>query len=130
MSYYNQIMRGVDQVAPKLFSDEDFTTSIIWKVHKGATWNVEERKNDETYEEHSVTVMKLMKEYNSMSTRNLPAGIGGLVTGQTMYIARVDVDVPEGYSYKDLIVDDQTYGIERYFTVLNKFLLIDVKGPG
>jgi hypothetical protein len=130
MNYSAQIMKGVNQVSPRLFSDEDFTTEITWRVLLGSVWSKEDSANKETYENKTVTVMKLMKEYNSMSTRNLPAGIGGLVTGQTLYIARVE-DAPDNYSYQDLIVDnDTTYGIERYFTVLNKFLLIDVKGPG
>lgn len=130
MSYYSQIKRGVDAVAPKLFSDEQITILATWRVFTDSVFDTEQRKNVETFTDYSVRIVKVMKEYNSTAPRALVPGAGGLIQGEIRFIAQM-ADAPAGYSARDLIVaEGVTYAIDEYSEVLQDFILIDVKGLG
>jgi len=130
MSYYSQIRRGIDKVAPTLFADTDMTVSLTWRVFKESIFDTVQRKNIEVYEDHTVIAVKVMKEFSSTAPRALVPGAGGLIQGEIRFVVQME-KAPPDYGYRDMLVDGGvTYAIDEYSEVLKDFVLIDVKGLG
>lgn len=122
-------MRGVNQVAPSIFKDPNMTVNLTWKVFLKAEFDREQRKNIEKYQIYNnIVAVKLQKKIDSMNTRNLPSGVGGLVTAETTYLLEMKT-IPAGVSFRDLIIEDGvTYGVEKIHKVMKRFVLVDIRG--
>lgn len=130
VSYYRQIKKGIDSVAPKLFNDPNMTVLATWKVFKESIFDTAQRKNVETFTDFSVRVVKVMKEFNSTAPRALVPGAGGLIQGEIRFIVEKG-KAPDGYTNRDLLIaEGVTYAIDELTEVLQDFVLIDVKGLG
>lgn len=128
-SLYKQIMRGVNQVAPSIFKDPNMTVNLTWKVFLKAEFDREQRKNIEKYQIYNnIVAVKLQKKIDSMNTRNLPSGVGGLVTAETTFLLEMKT-IPADVSFRDLIIEDGvTYGVEKIHKVMKRFVLVDIRG--
>lgn len=122
-------MRGVNQVAPSIFKDPNMTVNLTWKVFLKAEFDREQRKNIEKYQIYNnIVAVKLQKKIDSMNTRNLPSGVGGLVTAETTYLLEMKT-IPADVSFRDLIIEDGvTYGVEKIHKVMKRFVLVDIRG--
>jgi hypothetical protein len=127
-SLTGQIMRGVTSVEKQIFNDRQLQVSVIWRVFTKAEFDPVRRMNVERYIEYPLTMVRFQKKEDSMLMKNLPVGVGGLITGSFEYALKF-TDAPSGISIRDLIVEDgKIYAITKLHNVMNRFVLVAIQG--
>jgi len=123
-----QIMRGIGSVEKQLFGDPTLQVQVVWRVFTKAEFDPERRMNVERYIEYPVTMIRFQKKEESALMKNLPAGIGGLITGSFEYAIQ-SAKAPYGISIRDLIVEGtKIYAITKIHNVMNRFILVSIQG--
>jgi len=123
-----QIMRGIGSVEKQLFGDPTLQVQVVWRVFTKAEFDPERRMNVERYIEYPVTMIRFQKKEESALMKNLPAGIGGLITGSFEYAIQ-SAKAPSGISIRDLIVEGtKIYAITKIHNVMNRFILVSIQG--
>jgi len=127
-SLTGQIMRGVNSVEKQVFNDKNLQVSVIWRVFTKAEFDPIRRMNVERYVDYPLTMVRFQKKEDSMLMKNLPAGVGGLITGSFEYALKF-TDSPSGISIRDLIVENgKIYAITKLHNVMNRFILVAIQG--
>jgi len=127
-SLTGQIMRGVNTIEKQVFGDKNLQIAVTWRVFTKAEFDPEKRMNVERYIEYPVTMIRFQKKEESAMMKNLPAGIGGLITGSFEYAVKC-ANAPSGISIRDLIVEgSKIYAVTKLHNIMNRFILISIQG--
>lgn len=127
-SLTRQIMKGVSSVEKQIFGDKKLQVPVTWRVFTKAEFDPVRRMNVERYIEHQITMIRFQRKEDSMLMKNLPVGVGGMITGSFEYALKF-TDAPQGISIRDLIIEDtKIYAITNLHNVMNRFILVAIQG--
>lgn len=133
MTIFAQIQSAVNSILPGLFTDEDLTTTVTWKVFTESTFDEDQGVNVDSYREYkNIKAIKVEKEMHG-SGNFLSAGVAsqmGITLGDNVYLFQAD-DVPTGASIRDVIVESDlgmTYSVRKIFPVFGLITKVEVQG--
>jgi len=127
---FAQIKNSVNTILPRLFSDEDMVTLVVWKKFKDSAFDDTEGVNVDTYTDFKdVPAIKVEKEIGSRNPgMTFPPGPWSISSGDIVYLFQ-DKDVPSGASIRDLVIDGSiTYSVKKIFPVFGLIVKVEVEG--
>lgn len=128
MPLFSQIARSVNSILPRLFGDPDLATEITWRRFNASEWDNDAGINVETFDDFTITSIRIEKEVGSMRTNKFPPGAFMMSTGDLIFLFEAG-DVPSGASIRDQIVEDGlAYGVKKIEPVFGLITKVEVKG--
>lgn len=128
MGIGSSITNAVNSILPSLYSDDVLSTSVTWKRFSDSGFDEAKGYNVETYDDFTVTAIRLEKEASARTTLQTPPGANAITLGDIVYMFRYP-DLPDGISTKDLIVDGSfVYQVEKIIPVFDLVTKVEVRG--
>ena len=128
MGMFGQVKSAINSILPKLFTDEDLTTSVIWKRFESSDWNDLQGLNVDTYTEFPLTSIKPRSMTELQRSVVFPSLGRTKFSNDSDYIFQYG-DMPSGATNKDLLVEGGSiYQVEKISPVFGLIVCVSVKG--